>query len=104
MIGLLRWISCLVVLGSPLHAGVSLTFRHLWNGKPLAIPGQPLLTASGEKIAFSRLDYLLSGLRLLGQRNGTAPSAWLRRKGLSLMRGWRCRRAIEWRCRGARGR
>ena len=80
MIGLLRWISCLVVLGSPLHAGVSLTFRHLWNGKPLAIPGQPLLTASGEKIAFSRLDYLLSGLRLLGQRDGTTPSTWLHRK------------------------
>ena len=80
MIRRLRWLCCLIGLGSPLQAEVSLTVRHLWHGEPITIPGTPLLTASGERIEFSRLAYLLSGLRMLGQRDERTPPAWLHRK------------------------
>ena len=79
MIGRLLWLSWFIALSPSLQAGVSLALRHLWHGAPITIPGAPLLTASGEKIEFSRLAYLLSSPRLLGRRDSDTPPAWLHR-------------------------
>ena len=75
----LLWLSSLLTVGSHLQAGVSLEFRHLWEGKPFAIPSGPFITGSGETIELSRLAYLLSEPRLLSRGNNASSGTWLRR-------------------------
>ena len=75
----LLWLSSLLTVGSHLQAGVSLEFRHLWEGKPFTIPSGPFITGSGETIELSRLAYLLSEPRLLGRGNNASSGTWLRR-------------------------
>ncbi len=75
----LLWLSSLLTVGSHLQAGVSLELRHLWEGKPFAIPSGPFITGSGETIELSRLAYLLSEPRLLNRGNNASSGTWLRR-------------------------
>ena len=69
----------LLAVGHPLHAGVSLELRHLWEGKPFATPSGTFVTGSGETIELSRLAYLLSEPRLLSRGNNASSGTWLRR-------------------------
>jgi cytochrome c peroxidase len=73
-------LSCALALITPASCGVTLEIHHLWEGKPLALPSQELITKSGEKIDLTRLSYLLSDPRLLRRGDNEASGNWLSRK------------------------
>lgn len=71
----------LLLCASPLASAKSLTLeiRHLWNGKPVAIPGDALQTRARESIEFTRLSYLLSEPQLLATGDNATSGDWIRR-------------------------
>lgn len=60
---------------------LTVEIRHVWNGRPLAIPGGAVTTAAGETLDLTRLSYLLSepSLQVAGDDGGSRGETWIRR-------------------------